>query len=210
MRDACLAILAGGSGERFGDYKPLVRLGGRRLIEYILENLGPYFNRALLVVKNDLQRELLINSVHEAINRYDIEIILDKIDLDGPIAGIITATEYCDTELLALAPSDTPFIKFSIYKKLGDYVIKKHYDAAIPIWPNNYSEPLISLSVRKRLAQAARVCVSGKWRVQDMYNNLNTAYVNIYSLSENPEVDFLNINSHRDLELAQRLINQRS
>jgi molybdopterin-guanine dinucleotide biosynthesis protein A len=210
MIDVCLAILAGGSGERFRHYKPLIQLGSKKLIEYILENLAPYFNRTLLVVKNDLQRELLINNISKAISKYDVEIVLDKIDLKGPIAGIITATEYCNDKLLALAPSDTPFIKFNIYEKLRDYVVKRHYDAAIPIWPNNYTEPLISLSVRERLAHAAHMCISGRWRVQDVYSKLHTAYVNIYSLSENPEVDFLNINNYGDLELALKIINQRN
>ncbi|MEM4888534.1 MAG: molybdenum cofactor guanylyltransferase [Thermosphaera sp.] len=209
MNDSCLAILAGGDGKRLGYYKPLMNLNNKKLVVHTLDNLGPYFNYIILVVKNNTQKELLISSIYEAINKYNVEVVVDKVNLNGPIAGLVTAVDYCNRKLLAIAPSDTPFIKFSIYKHLGDYVVNKNYEAAVPAWPNNYIEPLISISVRDKIAQVLNKNIrEGKLRIRDVYAEMRTAYVNVYYLSKNPDLEFFNVNNNEDLELARRIVSQ--
>lgn len=209
MDDSCLAILAGGDGKRIGYYKPLIELNNKKLIEYTLENLGPYFSFILLVVKSSTQRELLMNSIRETINKYDTKIVVDKVSLNGPIAGLITAIDYCDRKLLAIAPSDAPFIKFHIYKHLSDYVVYQNYDAAVPIWPNNYVEPLVSFAIRDKVSRvASENIMKKKLRIQDIYAGVHTAYINVYSLSSSPLIEFFNINRYEDLESARRILSR--
>lgn len=211
IQDTCLAVLAGGNGSRLGFYKPLIQLGDKKLVEYVLDNLASYFNKVLLVVKTTLQRNWLLNHIEGVIDKYGVEILLDKVNIEGPIAGIMTAAEHCENDYLAIAPSDTPFIKFNIYKRLSRYIIEQKCDAALPVWPNNYVEPLVSYNVREELIRViTEKTNSYKLKVQDIYRSLNTAFVDVYYLSENPLLDFLNINDDKDLDLALKILIKRS
>ncbi|MEM0005161.1 MAG: molybdenum cofactor guanylyltransferase [Desulfurococcaceae archaeon] len=210
IQDTCLAVLAGGDGSRLGFYKPLIQLGDRKLVEYVLDNLARYFNEVLLVVKNTAHRNWLLNHIGGVINKYGVEILLDKANVEGPIAGIMTAAEHCVNDYLAIAPSDTPFINFNIYKRLRSYIIEQKYDAALPVWPNNYVEPLVSYNLRDKLIRVITEKInSDELRVQDIYRSLNTAFVDVHSLSENPSLDFLNINDYKDLDLALKILIKR-
>ena len=205
--DTCLAILAGGMGRRIKGYKPLIMLKNKKLIEYVLENLIPYFNEILVVVRNNWQRDMLMQNIKELINTHRINVVTDMVNLEGPLAGIITAVNYCNKEVIAFAPADTPFIKIHIYEHLNHYIKNCGYEAAVPIWPNRYIEPLVSISVRKSLINVINECIEKDIKsVGAIFNKMLTAYVDVRLISRNPSIEFLNINNYEDLDLAQKFL----
>jgi len=210
-KDTCLAVLAGGIGRRIKGYKPLIRLGNKVLIEYVLENLSHYFGEVLIVVHNHKQKDLITRNVKELIDTYKINVVTDVVNLNGPLAGVITAVNYCSKELVALAPADTPFIKMHIYEHLNRHVKDYGYEAAIPLWPNGYIESLISISVRESLMNAINEGIrKGIKSVSAIFSKMFTAYVDIRLISRNPSIEFLNINTYEDLDLARRILSQHS
>lgn len=206
-KDTCLAVLAGGMGRRIKGYKPLITLKNKMLIEYVLESLSPYFGEVLIVVRNHWQKSMLMQSIKDLIDTYRISIVTDIVNLKGPLAGVITAVNHCSKELIAFAPADTPFIKIHIYKHLNRYVKNYGYEAAVPLWPNRFIEPLISLSIKESLMSAINECIKkGIKSVSAIFNRMFTAYVDIRLISRNPSIEFLNINTYEDLDLAQKFL----
>ena len=52
-KDFVAAILAGGKGERLGTNKALLEIGGRTLLDRIIDQLKEIFTSILLVVQDD-------------------------------------------------------------------------------------------------------------------------------------------------------------
>ncbi len=101
---ATLAILAGGQGSRMGRPKGEIRIEGRPILAYLLENFswpGP----TLLVTAPGREHP-------PAWEKFDQE-ITDPVPDQGPLRGILTALEHLQTPLLLVATVDMPGIQGS-------------------------------------------------------------------------------------------------
>ena len=93
---------------------------------------------------------------------------------------------------------------FHVYKKLLSAMGAD--DAAVPDWGDGKIEPLVSVARRVPLLEAVReALLRGELKVGSVYRRLRTRYVDVNLLSEDPRVTFLNVNTRRDLELAESL-----
>ena len=203
---SCLAVLAGGASNRIGEYKPLIVLDGKTLIETVLDNLAPSFSSVLVVVRSKQQKEALEKRVRAILDKYNARVLLDCQYVEGPLAGICAALTNCNCEELAISPVDMPFLSAKVYRGLEAYLNNK-YDAAIPIWPNGYIEPLVAVARKHSLNSVLKQLVrAGIWQVSALFRRMNTVYVSVARLSNAPDVDFMNINTLDDLAVARRII----
>jgi molybdopterin-guanine dinucleotide biosynthesis protein A len=100
-RNSTLAVLAGGAGSRMGRPKALLTIGGRPILEVLLEQFqwqGP----TMLVTAPGRDRP-------PGGGKFDREIV-DPVADGGPLVGICTALTQAQTELLIVVTVDMPGI----------------------------------------------------------------------------------------------------
>ena len=100
--DVTLAILAGGKGSRMGRPKGLLRIQGRPILGYLLEQIewpGPTW----LVTAPGREHP-------PGWERFDRE-ITDPVAGAGPLRGVLTALERLQTSLLVVATVDMPAMR---------------------------------------------------------------------------------------------------
>ncbi len=110
MADPVTAIvLCGGGGRRFsGRDKPLERLGGRLLVEHVLERLGG-------------QASSIIVSANRNLSEYRKQghpVVADQIADRGPLAGLQAALSVTDADLLFVCPGDAPLLPENLIEQL--------------------------------------------------------------------------------------------
>lgn len=204
--DASLVILAGGRGDRLKAYKPLLKVKGKYLIELVLKNLASFFKEVVIVVREEWQRNLLAESIKTIYRDLNISYAIDVPLIEGPLAAMYTGALESRELKIAVAPSDTPFIAHRVFLKMN-LVLSKGYEAVVPMWPEGYVEPTIAMYLREPLLKAIDRSISmGGRSAHSILRYLNVAYVNTYDLSQNPVKEFLNVNTYKDLAVAEDLV----
>lgn len=202
MGSVTLVVLSGGRGKRIGGYKPLVTLCGRPLICHVLGNLASLAQERLLIVHDASQAGALKKTVKAC--GFKASVISDLPGENLPITGLYTASLYSTGEVIAVAPSDTPFLKARSYERLLARLGEK--DAAVPIWPNGYVEPLIAVYRSEPLRKATRKALEeGKLRSRSPLDYMDVVYVPVDEVFYDPRLETFNVNSNEDLEEAERL-----
>ena len=96
-----LAILAGGEGSRMGKPKSLLTMGGRPILDYLVDRFtwpGP----TLLVTAPGNEHP----PGHERFARE----VTDPVAGEGPLRGLLTALEACDTPMVVVTTVDMPLV----------------------------------------------------------------------------------------------------
>jgi molybdopterin-guanine dinucleotide biosynthesis protein A len=105
MTDVVGCILAGGLARRMGGGdKGLIRLGGRLVIDHVLDRLKPQVSQTVLNANGDPAR----------FSAYGLPVVPDSVEgFAGPLAGVLAGLEWArdntEAEWVATAATDTPF-----------------------------------------------------------------------------------------------------
>ena len=99
-----LAVLAGGEGRRMGRAKGLLEIGGRPILQYLLERWA-WDGPTLLVTAPGREHP-------PGWEQFDREVADPVSDL-GPLRGVLTALEHAVTPFVLLATVDMPRIERS-------------------------------------------------------------------------------------------------
>lgn len=201
--DTAVVILAGGRSRRLGSIKALVKLGDKPLIMHIAQKIDGLFREVVVVIgmNDDVERysEVLPSSFKICRDIY--------LDL-GPLGGIVSGLRHVNSRYMAVLPCDSPFIDLKVLAFL--YRSCLGYEAAIPLWPNGYIEPLHSF-YDSRAARSAGVFTlqAGERDLRSMIRRLNA--VNYVSVDQLREFDrelltFFNVNSREDLNRAETIL----
>jgi len=200
-----LIILSGGLGERINfQFKPLLRVCGKSLIELALEKLfsKELFEEVIVVVKNYKQKAVL----EEALEHFKVRIVEDEKEFkDGPLVAIYTGAKNAKMEHVFIVAVDYPLITTDVIKNMLSKL--KECDAVIPKWPNGFIEPLVSAYKRRKLVKASyKALMLGMRKARAPLEFLERpCLVSVFSLSRNPEIVFTNINTFDDLLKAEKL-----
>ena len=92
-----------------GQDKGLIEVGGRPLIEYIIEALKPQVDSILISANRNL----------EQYRRYGYPVVEDMMgEFFGPLVGMASAMQAMDSEYLMTVPCDSPFVPPILAEKL--------------------------------------------------------------------------------------------
>jgi molybdopterin-guanine dinucleotide biosynthesis protein A len=193
---ASAVILAGGSGKRFGSYKPLFTILGLTLLEHLERRIGDLYGEVLVVAGTEAQRQ----QVQERLGRSNI--ITDEIAGVGPLSGILTGTHHTNRAYCQILPVDSPLPAREILEQL--LASARGYDAVVPRWKDGRLEPLHAVYRTEAAArEAKRLIEEGQHSVISLVESLgNVRYLGIDELRKlDPVLDtFTNINTPEDLE----------
>jgi molybdopterin-guanine dinucleotide biosynthesis protein A len=106
MTEVVGCILAGGLARRMGGGdKGLIQIGGKPILNHVIERLEPQVSRLVINANGDPTR----------FAAYDLPVVPDSVEgFAGPLAGVLAGMEWAktqapDAEWVATAATDTPF-----------------------------------------------------------------------------------------------------
>lgn len=192
------AILAGGLSRRFGGGdKCLQLLGGRPILNHIIERAKPQVDQLILNANGELSRfeTFGMTTVPDSVTGYA-----------GPLAGILTAMEWVRehqsrVRWVVTFPADAPFVPFDYVEKLLAGVEGEGADLACAassgrnhpvcgLWDVNFADALHKSLVNDDLRKI------DLWTAQYKLSVVN--------FDASPVDPFFNINRREDLEEAGR------
>jgi molybdopterin-guanine dinucleotide biosynthesis protein A len=201
MKKRAALILAGGSSERFGQDKGLIKLADKPIISHVFERVKPIVNEVVIIVNSKEQKKSYLSYFS------DTRIIVDIKRSQSPLIGALTGLMNINNEFVVLMPCDTPFVSEKViellFKKLSDK------EAVIPRQPNGYIEPLQAVYKRSSALSAAKNALfKGELRLKSMINRIkNVHYISTNTIKKiDPHlVTFFNINTLTDFKRAEKL-----
>lgn len=193
-------VLAGGKSLRLGRSKALEVIGGRSLIERVVERLEPVSNQLLIVTSKE-QSDL--PAIHGA------EVLIDLYSGRGPLGGIYTGLVAAQSSQSIAVACDMPFINSELLCHMVD--LSEDFDVVVPRWKSGWIEPLHAIYSKSCLTNM-RVWVENKQLgIHSLFDELRVRYVEEEECRGfDPELlTFFNINSEADLERASKLVEER-
>ncbi|MCP4599940.1 MAG: molybdenum cofactor guanylyltransferase [Proteobacteria bacterium] len=137
-------IMAGGESQRMGTDKSQLPIGERPMIEYVLNQLRPYFQQ-ICISANDIERYASLG----------VEIVPDRIPGKGPVMGLISVINASDQDLNFVQACDIPETDISLVAKMLKSA--EGYDAVVPQTPDGYVEPLFAVYRKSALKSMEHV-----------------------------------------------------
>ncbi len=205
-------ILAGGLATRMGGGdKGMLRLGGRRLLDRVIDRLGPQVEGLALNANGDLERFADLN----------LPVIPDSIQgYAGPLAGVLAGLDWAaeqGADCIVTAAADTPFFPMDLAERLMQAAQGQQHPLVLATTPRT-GEALKSGGGKR----VNRHPTFGLWPValrDDLRAELNNGLrkVVVWTDKHNgrealfpaePFDPFFNVNTPEDLEKAQLMMEQ--
>lgn len=204
-----VAILAGGEGKRLGNiYKPLLRICGKPILMNLIERLEKLEPSIIIVVHTEEQENMLKVELEDLKQRTNIRIIRDALDIQASLIGLYTALTSSMGDAVIVIPSDTPFLEASSLLRLRAKL--QDFDAAIPVWPSGYIEPLIAIYRVVPALEAVKESLSKNMlQISSTLKRLRINYVPVDQVFSRPEIETFNINTYEDMERAEKICREK-
>jgi molybdopterin-guanine dinucleotide biosynthesis protein A len=190
-------VLAGGKSQRFGRDKSQVKLQGKLLIDYVLNEIIDEFNETLIITNNSIN---FMKSKKISITR-DFQSGL------GPLAGVLTAMKWIKErkkkyKWISTFPVDTPFftkreLKF-FYKNINVNESKLFF-----IRNKNTRHNIFGLWSLDLMEKLESDLIKGERKVEVWADSVGVSIVNIDYKKPDP---FFNINTEEDLNEAINIL----
>ncbi len=199
MKFACTGvILAGGLNTRFsGKEKALVRVGERRILDYIYDVFLDLFEEIILVTNNPLKYI-----------EWNLNIVTDLFPIRSSLTGIHAGLFYASNPYAFFAACDTPFLK----KELIEMIVEKIEPGLEAIIPEISVglEPLCAIYSKNSLKRIEQHLSENKLKIQWVFkkDRIKKIPENLIREKDPDLLSFFNINSPEDLERAEALMAQ--
>ena len=188
-------ILAGGLSSRFdGIDKSQLKIGGKRILDRLLEIFFDFFDD-IIIVTNEPLRYL----------ERDVKIVTDLLPFRSSLTGLYTGLFYARYEHTFMTACDTPFLKREMVKLVIEEIDSKT-DIVMP-HTSAGMEPLCAAYSKKCLKTAERHLKEEKLKIQLALRSCRMKTISESALREiDPElISFFNVNKPEDLKKAEEL-----
>ena len=197
MARVSLLIMAGGRGSRLGGVrKPLVQVGGRTILQRILDQLGPLADERLALVHD------------EELEAPDgLRMVVDVREYAGPLPAAAHALTSVNGDLCILVAGDMPFVSREVFRYMLQLQAREAARVVVPL-VDGHIESMHAVFRRQDLSDALKTAQrEGEQRLFKVFESLDPRIVEEAELrSFDPELHTLfNVNSPEDLALAEEL-----
>ncbi len=185
--DVSGAILVGGKSRRMGCDKSLLPLGGKPLVERVIDAFRPLFSHIILVGDRE-----------ERFASHGLPVYPDIVT-GSALGGLHTALVRAGTPYLFVSACDLPWPDPRLIARLCS--MRDGYDVVVPRMPHGL-EPLFAVYGTGCLPAMERMLREGNFRIYDFYPEVRTRYVEQGELAGLvvPGRTFVNINTPREFE----------
>ena len=193
-------ILAGGNASRMRFVeKPLAKLGGKPLIQWVLSET---FQHVSQIVIN-------VNKNQSKYRKFGCTVIPDETHShSGPLIGILSGLNFITKDkshktphYLLCLPGDVPFFPKQLISRLVSEMANDPCDVVLTK-SNDQIQPLFSLwsvTAKKEIYDGVKRGLRGPLQVMSHLNN------KVISIDSESQLEFLNINKETDLIFAKKL-----
>jgi len=186
-------ILVGGSGQRLGRNKSRFEVGGRPIIQRIIEAIRPLVAEIIGVGKAGGLPE-----------RLQVPIVGDEMAGCGPLGGIYTGLRRVNAPYCFVVACDMPFV----HPGLVAYQLSLAPEADVVV-PRlgEYVETLHAVYSQTCLPVIQEHLAAGNYKIANLFPRLRVRYVEGEQISRFGSVErlFFNVNTPQDLQEARRL-----
>ena len=177
--DVTGVLLAGGQSRRMGRDKAKLQLNGRSLADAALDLLQRFFARVIIA---GARPDLASPAVQAFSDIYP----------GSALGGLHTGLSAAQTEWIFVAPCDMPFPDGRIVQKL--LARRDGCDAVVPRTPDGF-EPVFALYHRNCLPRMEGMLQQGRFRIGDLFAELNIRYLDPPELPSGWRNALANINT---------------
>ncbi|MFH0769610.1 MAG: molybdenum cofactor guanylyltransferase [Chloroflexota bacterium] len=189
-------ILAGGKNLRLGRNKALEVVGGKRLIERVVERLKPLSNR-ILIVTSEGQVDFPPTC--------NAEVMVDLYPGKGPLGGIYTGLLASQSSYSIAVACDMPFLNTELLR----YMVERASDSdvVIPRLDEGMVESLHAVYSRGCLVSIRTQLELNQLGVHSLLSKVRVKYIEREECQKlDPQLlSFFNINCQADLDRANAL-----
>jgi molybdopterin-guanine dinucleotide biosynthesis protein A len=189
-------ILAGGKSLRLGQSKFLVTIGGKSLIQWVVDRLTV------------LSTEIIIATAHgQAIpcsSAARIRMVADIYPGKGPLGGIYSGLIASSSARAIVVGCDTPFLSAGLLEHMTQ--TSPAFDVVVPRIKDKV-EPLCAVYSKNCVAHIQELLRQDELRIIELFPMVKVRYVEEDEIdSFDPEhLSFFNVNTQADLHKARRL-----
>jgi len=193
-------VLAGGKGQRLGRDKLSEVVGGRTLIQRVVDAVGLVSDQILLVIARG-QSQPVVSSCVET--RTMADLYPGKSALGGIYTGLVSSAS---PHSLVVA-ADMPFLNPSLLRHLMS--LSADSDVVMPL-VNGEIEPLHAIYSRDCLEPVRAQLEEGSLKIRDFLGRVKVRYVESAEIEMfDPEhLSFFNINTPADLRRARSILGE--
>jgi len=193
-------ILAGGKSSRLGRSKFLETIGGKSLIQWVVDRLAVFSTEIIIATARG-----------EAIpcsSAVEIKTVADIYPGKGPLAGIYSGLMASSSSLAIVVGCDTPFLSVGLLEYMTQ--ICSIFDVVVPRIKNKV-EPLCAVYSKNCLAPIQELLEHNKLGISRLFSMVKVRYIEEDEITSfDPEhLSFFNINSWADLERARKLATEK-
>lgn len=189
------AILAGGMSSRMGQNKALLEVGGKRIVERVLERVRAVADGDLMIIANERQP-------YESLG---LPIYPDLIPGKGPLGGLYTALMHSGAEHTLVVSCDQPFLSVPLMQYLAS--LREGHDVVVPLNRWDYPQSMYAVYGKGCIDPIRQRLDADRLKVIGFYQDVNVREVAGEEIDQfDPErLSFFNVNTPEDLEAARRL-----
>ncbi len=198
MTEVIGCILAGGLARRMGGGdKGLIRLGGRLVLDHVLDRLKPQVSQVMLNANGDPTR----------FADYGLPVVPDSVEgFAGPLAGVLAGLEWArdntQAEWVATAATDTPFFPVDFVTRMLAAIEAAGADMACAASDGRH-HPVFGLWPVRLAADLRHALVEEDIRKVDLWTARHKLVA--VEFATQPHDPFFNVNRPEDVEEAERI-----
>ncbi len=190
-------ILAGGSSRRLRTNKALERIGGKTLIERVIDSLAPLTTELLVVLARPKQAAVLPLPS-------SVRVVTDRFPGHGSLGGVFTGVEASAEPWSLVVACDMPFLNVDLLRHL--VAESADVDAVVPRLKGE-PEPLHALYSKACLVPMQRRLEEGNLKIASLFETMRVGYLDEGTIDriDPGHLSFFNVNTRADLDEARRL-----
>ena len=190
-------VLAGGDSRRMGTPKADLTLGGRTLMERVLDQLQPLCAELIIVGRSITD---LLESDHK--------LVRDLVPGLGPLGGLVTGLFYARYPWTMVAACDLPFLNRGVLEFIIEEALRAPTGprAIVPRTECGW-QPLIAAYSRTCLGPARKALAAGVRKVDDLKSHgviWHSVMADHLRASDHSLKSFINLNTPEELARARQ------
>jgi molybdopterin-guanine dinucleotide biosynthesis protein A len=192
-RPVSCIVLAGGEGKRLGADKAFLKIGGRVLIEGIVEKMARIGDEVIIVTNSPRRYGYL-----------EAKLVGDVYPGKGALGGIYSGLKAAHSHHSLVVACDMPFLDLKLLRYM--ILLAPGQDVVIPRI-GELTEPLHAIYSKRCLQPIECVLAGGGRRIIEFFPEVRVRYVEEQEirLFDPQLLSFFNINTLADLEEARSL-----
>lgn len=188
-----LAVMAGGKSSRMGENKSFVQIGGKPMVEHVLERLTGLGDETILIANQP-----------EPYAYLGLPTYADIYTEHGPLAGIYTAVFHANHPHVLIVATDMPHLNRSLLQYMIS--LRNEADLIVPRW-QKFPEPLHAIYSKTCLPAIKEKLEARQLKITAFFGRVNVRFIERAEIErfDSDGRSFANINTPDELRDAERL-----